>query len=648
MDDSTTIDDDASLVLRIRAGEQDAWRTVYERYADRCYGVCFSVLRGPDAADATHEAFVVAMRRIDTLKDPGALRPWLLRIAWTEAMRINRRRARAVATDDRFLSGGSSRDLAPDASAEQSELAELVQQASAGLDSDDRIVLELGVRQGLRADELARVMGVSPGYARKRLERVRARTGRALGALLVASRGARDCAALRDVLAGWDGRYTPLVRKRVACHIDGCGVCEANRATMASPMALLAATAVVAPPALRESLVTALSQPAALQTGGAGTLSAYRFARLRRRGRTRAVALTATAALLGGTLFLVTRPEPTATTSPPVTVAETGRDTTSMVALTGKHRAVVVWTGDHDRVWARAQRAGATWSAEQELTAGFAGPRGLSQLLEMPDGTVCAFWKGFAVDDRDAFTNLDSHGLYRRCFDGDNWTDTARTETRGGGISGITTGWAPTVAPDGTILAPWTESSSLVGYGEKALSDDDTNGFLLAAVDRSDRLHVVWRNGKLGFVHRWSPDHGRTWSDTVPIEGNMNVLRLVADDQGGLYLTSTVNRRVLMSHWTLGGGWSDQVKVTDGRNDLIYTGLASVEGGRAAVLWLSNGALAVTVVHPDGGHDTPQPVPGTQGTKITRADATVDGRVLHAVWTEKSGRVLHAAIRIEP
>ena len=64
---------------------------------------------------------------------------------------------------------------------------------------------------------------------------------RSLGALLVARRGqsGNSCAELGAILAGWDGTFTILMRKRIARHIESCPTCDQDRRRMVNPVALL-------------------------------------------------------------------------------------------------------------------------------------------------------------------------------------------------------------------------------------------------------------------------------------------------------------------------------------------------------------------------------------------------------------------------
>ena len=82
------------------------------------------------------------------------------------------------------------------------------------------------------------------------VERLRDTIARSLGALLVCRRVQADparCPELAALLDQWDGKFTVLMRKRTARHIDGCSVCEEQRARMVTPAALLGATPVVIP-----------------------------------------------------------------------------------------------------------------------------------------------------------------------------------------------------------------------------------------------------------------------------------------------------------------------------------------------------------------------------------------------------------------
>ncbi|MFP5317299.1 MAG: sigma-70 family RNA polymerase sigma factor [Acidimicrobiia bacterium] len=249
------MDDDAALVSRARTGDREALAAIYDRYADRLHDFCFSILRDrQEAADAFHDAFVAAAQRLDQLRDPSRLRPWLFAIARHEAFRRARARSRQVPTEEfeDMKAEGADEGRAVD----QGEAARLVWAAAAGLSERDRALLDLNVRHGLDGQELADAVGVDVSHAYVLLSRLRDQVERSLGALLVARYARKDCPDLTKLLAGWDGRFSPLIRKRVARHADSCEVCEDRRRALASPLALLAAMPLVAcPDGLRDRIL---------------------------------------------------------------------------------------------------------------------------------------------------------------------------------------------------------------------------------------------------------------------------------------------------------------------------------------------------------------------------------------------------------
>src|SRR5690606_5305226 len=109
------------------------------------------------------------------------------------------------------------------------ELAQLVRDAARGLDARDQLVLELSVRQGLEGDDLAAALGVTVQQSYSLVHRMRRRTERSLGAFCVARQARRECPELDRLLAGWDGQFSVLIRKRVARHVDDCTICEQSR-----------------------------------------------------------------------------------------------------------------------------------------------------------------------------------------------------------------------------------------------------------------------------------------------------------------------------------------------------------------------------------------------------------------------------------
>lgn len=245
---------DAELVAGLRAGDQRCLAEIYDRYADRLYDFCAGMLRDrDDASDAVQDTFLLVNSRIGQLRDPERLRPWLYAIARSVVLARTRARRRVRPTDAVLDTADPA--AGPERLAEQEALRALVADASEGLSEGDRAMLRLHLH-GLEGAELGAALGLSASTVHVRLSRLRDQVERSLGALLVARLGRRDCDELTALLGEWGGRFTPLLRKRVARHMDHCQRCGARRRAAASPWALLSGVvALVAPPALRERVL---------------------------------------------------------------------------------------------------------------------------------------------------------------------------------------------------------------------------------------------------------------------------------------------------------------------------------------------------------------------------------------------------------
>jgi RNA polymerase sigma factor (sigma-70 family) len=248
---------DAALVERVLAADRDAFAQVYDRYGGKLFDFAYSMLRHrEDASDAVADSFILFAERLPQLRDPDRLRPWLYAITRSECLRRLKARKRVAYGGEEQLIEMADDSTSPDQYAEQSALRQLVWDAAAGLADRDRALLDLHLRQGLDGAELGEAMGTTAANAYVMLNRLRAQVERSLGALLIARRGSDDCPDLADVLTGWDGSFSVLIRKRVARHIDNCSICAVLRKKMVSPWALLGTVPVfVAPVALRDRVL---------------------------------------------------------------------------------------------------------------------------------------------------------------------------------------------------------------------------------------------------------------------------------------------------------------------------------------------------------------------------------------------------------
>ncbi|MGW8354497.1 sigma-70 family RNA polymerase sigma factor [Streptomyces wedmorensis] len=327
-----------ALVEAARAGDAHARDALVRAYLPLVHNVVGRALDGhADTDDIVQETMVRALDGLTGLRDPDRFRSWLVAIAMNGIRRRWRERQQAP------LPGlDRAADLA-DPAGDFTELTILrlglsgqrrdVARATRWLDEDDRELLSLwwleAAGELTRAD-VAEGLGLSPQHAAVRIQRMKERleTGRAVVRALDA---VPRCPELAETVTTWDGRPSPLWRKRVARHLRPCAACTGRvtgRRGLAPVEGLLVGIGLVPPLAaagvLRgaESLAT---EPVAFETVSRWTPARRAY-----------VAAAAAVAVLGAAALLVprqpdTRPAPArpvaapppATTTPPPAPAAT-------------------------------------------------------------------------------------------------------------------------------------------------------------------------------------------------------------------------------------------------------------------------------------------------------------------------------------
>jgi RNA polymerase sigma factor (sigma-70 family) len=85
---------DRQIVAAMRAHPTAGLADAYDTYAKRLHAYARSILSDHEAAaDAVHDAFLIAGQRIGDLRDPDRLRPWLYAIVRHECLRQLRTRS---------------------------------------------------------------------------------------------------------------------------------------------------------------------------------------------------------------------------------------------------------------------------------------------------------------------------------------------------------------------------------------------------------------------------------------------------------------------------------------------------------------------------------------------------------------------------
>lgn len=151
---------------------------------DRVYRVCLRVMGEPQAAaEATQEAFVIALRRLPTFRGASRLSTWLIGIGRNVCFNARRRR-RELLTEDGVIDSGDEVAQALNALA-AAEREEVLRRASAGLSAQEQEAVYLRYVEQLPRPAIAELLSLGgPDRARVLLQRCLRKLRRGLRAEL--------------------------------------------------------------------------------------------------------------------------------------------------------------------------------------------------------------------------------------------------------------------------------------------------------------------------------------------------------------------------------------------------------------------------------------------------------------------------------
>jgi RNA polymerase sigma-70 factor (ECF subfamily) len=177
-------DTDERLVQHFKEGSAEAFEVLVQRHGARVYNLCLRILGDPDeAADASQDTFLAALRKLGTFRGDSAFTTWLHRVtvnACYDSLRRKRRRPLLQIVRDEDDERPETSLPAPD---HADQVAFSVDVASALLEVPEefRVVLVMADVQDLPYDEIARVLDIPVGTVKSRVFRGRTALGRALG-----------------------------------------------------------------------------------------------------------------------------------------------------------------------------------------------------------------------------------------------------------------------------------------------------------------------------------------------------------------------------------------------------------------------------------------------------------------------------------
>lgn len=174
---------DSELTAALKAGDQEAFTELVERFSPTVYNLALRLMGFPQAAeDVLQETFLSAFRAIDRFEGRSQLGTWLYRIAYNAALMQLRKRELPTSSIDAPMvneeGDETPRQLVdwgprPDQLALAGELRALLHAAVATLSKTLQAVFVLRDIEGLSTAETADVLGLTETNVKVRLHRAR-------------------------------------------------------------------------------------------------------------------------------------------------------------------------------------------------------------------------------------------------------------------------------------------------------------------------------------------------------------------------------------------------------------------------------------------------------------------------------------------
>lgn len=167
------------LVERARAGDQVAFRALYEASVERIFRLTYRMAGEEDLArDFTQETFLRAWQRLDQFRGDAAFSTWLHSIAVSVSLnglrKIDRHRKRERSLEDAAPVASRSRGI-------DGPARDRLKEAVDALPEMYRVVFLMHDLEGYSHGEIAQALGVAEGTSKARLFRARRRLRESLG-----------------------------------------------------------------------------------------------------------------------------------------------------------------------------------------------------------------------------------------------------------------------------------------------------------------------------------------------------------------------------------------------------------------------------------------------------------------------------------
>ena len=174
-----------TLLRRLRDRDERAFRELVAEHRDRVFNITYRMLGNRhEAEDVAQEVFISVFKTIDSFREESKFSTWLYRVTVNHcknrikylARRHDRKRDELDETkheSNGAVTGAPVRAATPDRALASAQMEQLLQDAIATLDDDQRTVVILRDVEDLSIEEICEITGLPDGTVKSRLHRAR-------------------------------------------------------------------------------------------------------------------------------------------------------------------------------------------------------------------------------------------------------------------------------------------------------------------------------------------------------------------------------------------------------------------------------------------------------------------------------------------
>lgn len=175
------------MVQAAQRGDEQGAAALYDTFQQDIYYYIFKIVKDPElAADLTQDTFMDILRKIDTLREPGAFVAWSRQVAYSRCTAHFRKRKELLADEDEdgysvFDTMEEERtEFIPDAALDQEDLKTTIHAMIDALPQEQRAALIMRYFEEMSVGQIAEIQGVSEGTVKSRLNYGRKAIGKAV------------------------------------------------------------------------------------------------------------------------------------------------------------------------------------------------------------------------------------------------------------------------------------------------------------------------------------------------------------------------------------------------------------------------------------------------------------------------------------